>query len=52
MVKEGTILRHKISKKGLEVDQEKVELIEKLPPLVNIKGVGSSWGMLDFTEGL
>jgi len=32
MVKEGIVLGHKVSKKGLEVDRAKVEVIEKLPP--------------------
>ncbi|MCH86053.1 reverse transcriptase-like protein [Trifolium medium] len=37
MVKEEIVLAHRISKKGLEVDQAKVEVIEKLPPPTNIK---------------
>lgn len=44
MVKEGIILGHKISKKGLKVDQTKVEVIENLPPPVNIKGIRSFLG--------
>ncbi|KAL4384267.1 hypothetical protein GQ457_15G020160 [Hibiscus cannabinus] len=32
MVKEGTVLGHKISSQGIEVDKAKVEVIEKLPP--------------------
>nr|GFB42422.1 reverse transcriptase domain-containing protein [Tanacetum cinerariifolium] len=31
MVKEGIVLGHKISKKGLEVDKAKIEVISKLP---------------------
>nr|GFB04786.1 hypothetical protein [Tanacetum cinerariifolium] len=31
MVKEGIILGHKISKKGIEVDKAKIEVISKLP---------------------
>nr|GFA23432.1 retrovirus-related Pol polyprotein from transposon 17.6 [Tanacetum cinerariifolium] len=31
MVKEGIVLRHKISKKGIEVDKAKMEVISKLP---------------------
>ena len=30
MVKEGIVLGHKISQKGLEVDRAKIEVIEKL----------------------
>ncbi|MCI28280.1 reverse transcriptase, partial [Trifolium medium] len=36
---EGIVLGHRISKKGLEVDKAKVEVIEKLPPPTNIKGI-------------
>ena len=32
MVKEGIVLGHKISEKGIEVDKAKIETIEKLPP--------------------
>ncbi|MCI91277.1 reverse transcriptase, partial [Trifolium medium] len=48
MVKEGIVLGHRISKKGLEVDQAKVEKIEKLPPPANIKGVRSFLGHAGF----
>ncbi|GJX70411.1 reverse transcriptase domain-containing protein [Tanacetum coccineum] len=33
MVKEGIVLGHKISKSGIEVDRDKVDMIAKLPPL-------------------
>lgn len=39
MVKKEIILGHKISKKGSEVDQEKVEVIDRMPPPINIKGI-------------
>ena len=32
MVKEGVVLGHRISEKGIEVDRAKVEVIERLPP--------------------
>ncbi|RVW49192.1 Transposon Ty3-I Gag-Pol polyprotein [Vitis vinifera] len=35
MVNQGIVLRHVISKKGIEVDRAKVELIVKLPPPTN-----------------
>nr|GFB60344.1 reverse transcriptase domain-containing protein [Tanacetum cinerariifolium] len=36
MVKEGIVLGHKISKKGVEVDKAKIEVISKLPhPMTN-----------------
>ena len=41
MVKEGIILGHHISKKGIEVDRAKVKVIERLPPPISLKGVRS-----------
>ena len=32
MVKEGIVLGHQISTRGIEVDKAKIEAIEKLPP--------------------
>ncbi|GJX64395.1 hypothetical protein Tco_0298738 [Tanacetum coccineum] len=37
MVKEGIVLRHKVSSAGLEVDKAKLDVISKLPPPTNIK---------------
>jgi hypothetical protein len=48
MVKEGIVLGHRNSKKGLEVDLAKVEVIEKLPPPTNKKGVRSFLGQAGF----
>jgi len=48
MVKEGIVLGHRISGKGIEVDKAKVEVIEKLPPPTNIKGVRSFLGHAGF----
>ncbi|MCI29566.1 reverse transcriptase [Trifolium medium] len=48
MVTEGIVLGHKNSSKGIEVDKAKVEVIEKLPPLVNIKGIRSFLGHAGF----
>ncbi|KAK8952364.1 hypothetical protein KSP39_PZI003940 [Platanthera zijinensis] len=48
MVKEGIVLGHKVSKKGLEVDRAKTEVIEKLPPPTNVKGVRSFLGHAGF----
>ncbi|WVZ03900.1 hypothetical protein V8G54_024706 [Vigna mungo] len=39
MVTEGIILGHKISAREIEVDKAKVEVIEKLPPPMNVKGI-------------
>ncbi|KAL5578548.1 hypothetical protein UlMin_020247 [Ulmus minor] len=38
MVREGIVLGHRISVKGIEVDQAKIDVIEKLPPPTNVKG--------------
>lgn len=47
MVKEGTVLGHKNSKKGIEVD-EKIEVIEKLSPPISVKGIWSILGHAAF----
>ncbi|GJU55867.1 reverse transcriptase domain-containing protein [Tanacetum coccineum] len=41
MVKEGIVLGHKVSSPRLEVDKAKIDVILKLPPPPNIKGVRS-----------
>ena len=48
MVKEGIVLGHKISTKGIEVDKEKIDVIEKLPLPVNVKGIRSFLGHAGF----
>ncbi|XP_058777081.1 uncharacterized protein LOC131651432, partial [Vicia villosa] len=48
MVTEGIVLGHKVSSRGLEVDQAKVEVISKLPPPINVKGVRSFLGHAGF----
>ena len=48
MVTEGIVLGHKISARGIEVDRAKVEVIEKLPPPTNVKGVRSFLGHAGF----
>nr|GEZ63031.1 reverse transcriptase domain-containing protein [Tanacetum cinerariifolium] len=39
MVKEDIVLGHKISKKGIEVDKAKIEVISKLPHPISVKGI-------------
>ncbi|GKE08382.1 reverse transcriptase domain-containing protein [Tanacetum coccineum] len=39
MVKEGIVLGHKVSRAGLEVDKAKIDVISKLQPPTNTKGV-------------
>ncbi|KAG9458840.1 hypothetical protein H6P81_003348 [Aristolochia fimbriata] len=48
MVNEGIVLGHKISERGIEVDRAKIEVIEKLPPPRNIKGIRSFLGHAGF----
>nr|GFA84971.1 reverse transcriptase domain-containing protein [Tanacetum cinerariifolium] len=48
MVKEGIVLGHKISKKGIEVDKAKIEVILKLPHPTTVKGIRSFLGNAGF----
>nr|GEY67525.1 hypothetical protein [Tanacetum cinerariifolium] len=48
MVKEGIVLGHNISKKGIEVDKAKIEVISKLPHPTTIKGIRSFLGHAGF----
>ena len=48
MVQEGMVLGHKISKRGIEVDKAKLDVIDKLPPPVKVKGIHSFLGHVGF----
>nr|GFA22453.1 reverse transcriptase domain-containing protein [Tanacetum cinerariifolium] len=48
MVKEGIVLGHKISKKGIEVDKVKIKVISKLPHPTTVKGIRSFLGHAGF----
>ncbi|KAL4315591.1 hypothetical protein AHAS_Ahas15G0200400 [Arachis hypogaea] len=48
LVTEGIVPGHKISNKGIEVDQAKLEVIEKLPPPANVKAIRSFLGHAGF----
>jgi hypothetical protein len=48
MVKQGIVLCHVISKRGIEVDKAKIETVEKLPPPTNIKSLRSFLGHTRF----
>jgi hypothetical protein len=39
MVREGIMLGHLVSERGIEVDNAKIKVTERLPPPVNIKGI-------------
>jgi len=41
MVREGIVLGHKISARGIKVDRAKIDIIEKLPPPSNFEGIRS-----------
>ena len=48
MVQEGIVLGHRISARRIEVDQAKIEAIEKLPPPSLVKGIRSFLGHIGF----
>ena len=48
MVQEGIVLGHLISSKGLEVDQEKMDTIQNLPPPTTLRGIRSFLGHAGF----
>ena len=48
MVEDGIVLGHRVSKKGIEVDRAKIEVIEKLPPPTSVKGIRSFLGHAGF----
>ena len=41
MVREGIVLGHLVFERGIEVDRAKIEVIEQLPPPINIRGIHS-----------
>lgn len=58
MVKECIVLGHKILKRGIDVDKAKIEVIEKLPTLIFVKGIKNflrhkgfyKWFIKDFSK--
>jgi hypothetical protein len=48
MVREGIVLGHLVSKRGIEVDRAKIEVIELLHPPINIIGIQSFLGHCGF----
>ena len=48
MVREGIVLGHLVSERGIEVDKAKIDVIERLPPPVNVKGICSFLGHAGF----
>jgi hypothetical protein len=48
MVKQGIVLGHVISERGIEVDKAKVETVEQLPPPTDVKSLRSFLGYVGF----
>jgi hypothetical protein len=48
MVKQGIVLGHVISERGIEVDKAKVETVEQLPPPKDVKSLRSFLGHAGF----
>ena len=48
MVREGIILGHLVSERGIEADKTKIEVIEQLLPPINVKGIRSFLGHAGF----
>jgi hypothetical protein len=48
MVKQGIVLRHVISERGIEVDKAKVQMVEQLPPPTDVKSLRSFLGHAGF----
>lgn len=48
MIKEGIVLGHKISGRGIEVHRENIEPIEKLPYPHDVNGIRSFLGHIGF----
>ncbi|KAD6453730.1 hypothetical protein E3N88_08436 [Mikania micrantha] len=48
MVREGVVLGHVISERGMEVDRAKINVISTLPPPTNVKGIRSFLGHAGF----
>jgi hypothetical protein len=48
MVKQGIVLEHVISQRGIEVDKAKVDFISNLPPPRTVKEIRSFLGHAGF----
>jgi len=48
MIQEEVVLYYIVSNKGIRVDKEQVEVIEKLPPPTSVKGMRSFLGHVGF----
>ena len=50
MVREGIVLGHLVSERGIEVDKAKIEVVEQLPPPINVKGIKNFLGHARFYQ--
>jgi hypothetical protein len=50
MIKQGVVLRHVISERGIEVDKAKVETVEQLPPPTDVKSLRNFLGHAGFNR--
>ncbi|XP_048494634.1 uncharacterized protein LOC125494840 [Beta vulgaris subsp. vulgaris] len=50
MVNEGVVLGHLVPERGIQFDRAKIEVIEKLPPPMNVKGLRSFLGHASFSR--
>ena len=50
MVREGIVVGHLVSERGIEVDKAKFEVIGKLSPSLSVKGVRSFLGHASFYQ--
>ena len=46
MVREGIVLGHRVSERGIEVDRAKIDVIERCHPRQKSRELGVSWAML------
>jgi len=51
MVRDGIVLGHKISEKGIEVDKAKIDIMMSLQPPTSVRGIKSFLGHAGFYEG-
>ena len=48
MVREGIVLGHRVSERGIELNWAKIDVIKQLPPPTNVKEVRSFLGHAGF----
>ena len=51
LITEGTMLGHTISQQGLQVDPNKIAIIQRVPPPQKVRDVRSFQGLVGIIEG-